>query len=58
MTCGACTHYDRAHTTSYGMAPCAREQGVYRIARFFASTAPCNKRQFQPVQPVQKGAAP
>lgn len=48
-TCGNCTHYDRARTTSYGMAPCAKERGVYRLARFFAPAAPCNKAKFVPI---------
>lgn len=54
-TCGNCQHYDRARTTSYAMAPCVKERGVYRMARFFSPAAPCNKSQHQP---IQKGAAP
>lgn len=49
-TCSRCIHSDRARNTSYGMAPCAKEKGVYRLARFFSPTAPCNKRQFQPTR--------
>lgn len=52
-TCGRCIHYDRARTTSYGMAPCAKEQGAYRLARVFAPAARCNKAQFKP---IPKGA--
>lgn len=48
-TCGNCIHYDRARVTSYGMAPCTKEQGVYRLARMFSPAAQCNKRQFQTI---------
>lgn len=56
MTCGTCTHYDRTRETSYGMAPCAKEQGAYRVARVFSPFARCNKGQHQPIQPSLKGA--
>lgn len=49
MTCTNCTHYDRAKATTYGMAPCVKEQGLYRLARVFSPNARCNKNQFQPV---------
>lgn len=55
-TCTRCQHYDRARTTSYGMAPCTKEPEPYRLARMFAPAAPCNKNQFQPIAGAQTPA--
>lgn len=55
VTCALCTKWElqRSPMRIYGMGTCALEQGVFRQARTFSPTAPCNKEQFrQAAEPV------
>jgi hypothetical protein len=54
VNCGTCTHWELKNSPlrAAGMGTCAREAGMFRLARTFSPSAICSKNEFQQATPA------